>query len=133
MKTTHWVALKIISRNRPSMKMVTNMNLTSIKGNKLLRNQVLIILYLSLWNNWKALDSTTKNRRVCRKLGTNFVSGRINCQTTSQVILTISRCVENLHFRLVLALLACTVGRFFVYTMKFCCYIDFSIGNLDII
>lgn len=80
----------------------------------------------------KILDSTTKYMRVCGKLGTNFVSGKINCQTTTQVILTIFRHVENLHLSLVIALLAYTIGIFVVGIMIFCCYIDFSIGNLDI-
>lgn len=70
--------------------------------------------------------------RVYTKLGTNFVSGKTNCQATSQVTLTISRHVENLHLSLVIALLAYTIGIFVVGIMNFCCYIDFSIGNLDI-
>lgn len=70
--------------------------------------------------------------KVYRKLETNFVSGKINCQATSQVTLTISRHVENLHLSLVIALLAYTIGIFVFCIMNFCCYIDFSIGNLDI-
>lgn len=70
--------------------------------------------------------------RVCRKLGTSFVSGKINCQATSQVTSTISRHVENLHLSLIIALLAYTIGIFIVFTMNFFCYIDFSSGNLDI-
>lgn len=70
--------------------------------------------------------------RVRRKLGTSFVSGKINCQATSQVTSTISRHVENLHLSLIIALLAFTIGIFIVFTMNFCCYIDFSSGNLDI-